>query len=435
MYVCGPTVYGYAHIGNARPAVIFDVLARVLRRDYPKLIYVRNITDIDDKINAVAMEQGVPIANITSTYTRAYHDDLEALGVLQPDVEPRVTNHIPQIIDMIDALLRAGHAYEAQHHVLFDVPSFDDYGELSHRNREDMLAGARVEVAPYKRDPADFVLWKPSSEELPGWDSPWGRGRPGWHIECSTMAETHLGDTIDIHGGGHDLIFPHHENENAQSVCAHDGISFCRYWVHNGLITVEGEKMAKSVGNILLIRDLLEQVSGEAVRLALLSAHYRGPLDWTEEGVLQARRSLDRLYQALRDMQGVPVVDRSQRDVPETFLDCLRDDLNTPKAMAVLFGLAREAHTAVDEVQKCRIKKEMLAAGDLLGLLQQDPEVWFGGADVGLDTPRIERLIKEREAARMAKDFETADRIRDMLLEQGVILEDVADGTRWRVDS
>jgi cysteinyl-tRNA synthetase len=434
MYVCGPTVYSYAHIGNARPAVIFDVLARLLRREFPKLVYVRNITDIDDKINTAAAEQGVSIADITSTYTRAYHEDLEALGVLAPDIEPRVTNHIPQIIVMIDALLQAGHAYEEQQHVLFDVPSFDKYGELSHRNHEDMLAGARVEVAPYKRDPADFVLWKPSSEELPGWDSPWGRGRPGWHIECSTMAEAHLGDTIDIHGGGHDLIFPHHENENAQSVCAHNGAPFCRYWVHNGLITVESEKMAKSVGNILLVHDLLQQAPGEAIRLALLSAHYRGPLDWTEEGVLQARRSLDRLYQALRDMQDVPVVDRSQGDIPETFLDCLRDDLNTPKAMAVLFGLAREAHTAVDEVQKSRIKKEMLAAGDLLGLLQQDPEVWFGSADAGLDTARIERLIKEREAARMAKDFETADRIRDMLLEQRVILEDVADGTRWRVD-
>ncbi len=435
MYVCGPTVYGYAHIGNARPAVIFDVLARLLRREFPRVVYVRNITDIDDKINAAAMAQGISIADITSTYTQAYHDDLEALGVLAPDVEPRVTNHIPQIIEMIDSLLQAGHAYEAQDHVLFDVSSFNDYGELSHRNRADMLAGARVEIAPYKRDPADFVLWKPSSEDLPGWDSPWGRGRPGWHIECSTMAEAHLGDTIDIHGGGRDLIFPHHENENAQSVCAHNGISFCRYWVHNGLITVESEKMAKSVGNILLVRDLLKQAPGEAIRLALLNAHYRGPLDWTEEGVMQARRSLDRLYQALRDMHDVPVVDSSQRKIPDTFLNCLRDDLNTPKALAILFGLAREAHTAADKAQKSRIKNEMLAAGDLLGLLQQDPEVWFGGADAGLDTAHIEHLIKQREAARMSKDFEKADRIRDMLLEQGVILEDVADGTRWRVAS
>lgn len=434
MYVCGPTVYSYAHIGNARPAVVFDVLARLLRREYPTLVYVRNITDIDDKINAAAKEQGVSITDITNNYTRAYHDDLEALGVLAPDFEPRVTHHMPQIIEMIDALLQAGHAYLAQHHVLFHVPSFADYGELSHRNREDMLAGARVEVAPYKRDPADFVLWKPSGEDLPGWDSPWGRGRPGWHIECSTMAEVHLGDTIDIHGGGHDLIFPHHENENAQSVCAHNGVPFCRYWVHNGLITVEGEKMAKSVGNILLVRDLLQQAPGEAIRLALLNAHYRGPLDWTEEGVLQARRSLDRLYQALRDMDDVPVVDDiSQREIPRTFLDCLRDDLNTPKALAVLFGLARDAHTAVDNGQRSRIKNDMLAAGDLLGLLQQDPEVWFGSAGAGMDTAHIERLIKEREAARMCKDFEKADRIRDELLAQGVVLEDVANGTRWRV--
>ncbi len=433
MYVCGPTVYSFAHIGNARPAVVFDVLARFLRREYPTLVYVRNVTDIDDKINAAAAEQGVSISAITRTFTRAYHEDLEALGVMAPDVEPRVTNHIPQIIDMIDELLRAGYAYEEQNHVLFHVPSFGDYGELSHRNPEDMLAGARVDVAPYKRDPADFVLWKPSSDKLPGWDSPWGRGRPGWHIECSAMAEAHLGNTIDIHGGGHDLIFPHHENENAQSVCAHQGVPFCRYWVHNGLITIEGEKMAKSVGNILLVRDLLKQAPSEAIRLALLTAHYRGPLDWTGEGVLQARRSLDRLYQALRDMYDIPVIDHSRRNVPDTFLDCLRDDLNTPKALAVLFGLAREAHTVADKAHKSRIKNEMLAAGELLGLLQQDPEVWFVGADAGINTAHIERLIKEREAARIARDFDTADRIRDTLLAQGVILEDVAEGTRWRV--
>ncbi len=433
MYVCGPTVYSYAHIGNARPAVVFDVLARLLRREYPTLVYARNITDIDDKINAAAMEQGVPISDITRTYTQAYHEDLEALGVLPPDIEPRVTEHMPQIIAMIDALLRAGHAYEEQRHVLFNVPSFDRYGELSHRNREDMLAGARVEVAPYKRDPSDFVLWKPSSGDLPGWDSPWGRGRPGWHIECSTMAEVHLGDTIDIHGGGHDLIFPHHENENAQSVCAHAGVPFCRYWVHNGLIAIEGEKMAKSVGNIMLVRDLLAQAPGEAIRLALLNAHYRGPLDWTAEGLTQARRSLDRLYQALRDLKQVPDSDNSQRNIPEAFMECLRDDLNTPRALAELFGLAHQAHTATKTSDKQRIKKQMLAAGDMLGLLQQDPEQWFGGVDAGLDTARIETLIKEREAARRSKDFDTADRIRNTLLEQGVILEDVTGGTRWRV--
>ena len=435
MYVCGPTVYSYAHIGNARPAVVFDVLARVLRREFGGLVYVCNITDIDDKINAAAAEMGKSIGEITSTFTYAYHEDLEALKVLPPDVEPRVTTHIPQIIKMIAALVKSGHAYEEQSHVLFHVSSFPGYGELSHRNQDDMLAGARVEVAPYKRAPSDFVLWKPSTEDLPGWDSPWGRGRPGWHIECSAMAKAHLGDTIDIHGGGHDLIFPHHENERAQSTCAHGGTPFCHYWVHNGLITVDEEKMAKSIGNILLVRDLLQDAPGEAIRMVLLSAHYRGPLDWNEEGLQQARRSLDRLYQALRDMREIPVADEFRTEIPIEFLDCLRDDLNTPRALAVLFGLAHRAHTANDREEKIRIKSELLAAGELVGLLQTDPDVWFGSQDKDMDTAEIERLIKEREDARAAKDFEKADRIRNTLHQKGIVLEDSAKGTRWRIAS
>ncbi len=433
MYVCGPTVYSYAHIGNARPAVVFDVLARLLRKEFQGVVYVRNITVIDDKINAAAAELGVPIHEITNRYTQAYHKDLDALGVLPPDVEPRVTDHIPQIIDMIRALMSNGHAYEAEGHVLFHVPSFPEYGQLAHRSRDDMLAGARVEVAPWKRDPADFVLWKPSDETLPGWESPWGRGRPGWHIECSTMAEAHLGETIDIHGGGHDLIFPHHENENAQSVCAHAGKPFCRYWVHNGLITVEGEKMAKSVGNILLVHDLLRRSSGEAIRMALLAAHYRGPLDWTQDSVARARRSLDRLYQVLRDMKGVPLPEEREAVPPGAFMDCLRDDMNTPKALAVLFGLVRHAHTTPDEKEKSRIKSELLAAGEILGILQQDPEVWFGLGGEAVDSKEIDRLVRERDAARAARDFQRADAIRDVLLQKGIVLEDGAQGTRWRV--
>ncbi len=434
MYVCGPTVYSYAHIGNARPAVVFDILARLLREEFPGVVYVRNITDIDDKINAAAVEQGVPIDDITARYTRAYHKDLEALGVLPPDVEPRVTTHIPRIIDMIQALLRSEHAYEAEGHVLFHVPSYSAYGQLSHRNTDEMQAGARVEVAPWKRDPADFVLWKPSTAEQPGWDSPWGRGRPGWHIECSTLADVHLGETIDIHGGGHDLIFPHHENENAQSTCAHGGKPFCRYWVHNGLITVEGEKMAKSVGNILLVHDLLQRMPGEAIRMALLAAHYRGPLDWTQDSVPRARRGLDRLYQVLRDMRDIPLPEEGTDGPPSEFMACLRDDLNTPRALAVLYGLVRRAHTSTDLKERSRVKSELLAAGEILGILQQDPEVWFGGAGEALDNAEIERLIRRRESARAARDFQTADAIRQELLEKGIVLEDGAQGTRWRVE-
>ncbi|MDN5873883.1 MAG: cysteine--tRNA ligase [Sinobacteraceae bacterium] len=433
LYVCGPTVYSYAHIGNARPAVVFDVLARLLRRLYPKLVYTRNITDIDDKINKAAASEGVDIGTIADRYAAAYHADLEALGVLPPDFEPRVTQHIPQIVTMIEQLIAAGHAYAAEGHVLFDVPSYPDYGQLSKRDRRELLAGARVETAPYKKDPGDFVLWKPSSDEQPGWDSPWVRGRPGWHIECSAMAAAMLGDTIDIHGGGHDLVFPHHENERAQSICAHGGKTFARYWVHNGHLTMSHAKMSKSVGNILLLRDLLATTPGEAVRLALLTGHYRQPLDWEDNTLPDAHKKLDRLYGALRDAGELPP---SNATAPDSFTDALSDDLNTPAALAELFELARALNKTEDTQDKARIAAQMRDAGALLGLLQQSPTAWFEGASANSDDQMADADIDARIAARAdaktAKDYAEADRIRDELKANGVIIEDSAQGTRWR---
>jgi cysteinyl-tRNA synthetase len=328
MYLCGPTVYNYAHIGNARPAVVFDLLARLLRRRY-KLTFARNLTDVDDKINAAAMESGKSIDEITARFIKAYNDDMGALGVQPPDVEPRATQHIAEMIAMIETLIRKGHAYEAQGHVLFDVGSHADYGALSKRDLREMIAGARVEVAPYKKAAHDFVLWKPSTPELPGWDSPWGRGRPGWHIECSAMAKKHLGETIDIHAGGRDLIFPHHENELAQSSCAHDGAEFARYWLHNGFLSMDSEKMSKSLGNVLLVHDMLKTIPGEVIRLALLSAHYKQPLDWSDETILSARRMLDRLYGAVRGIDICAAV-RAAAEPPAALVAALEDDLNSP---------------------------------------------------------------------------------------------------------
>lgn len=430
MYVCGPTVYSYAHIGNARPAVVFDVLARVLRLEFPGLCYVRNITDIDDKINLAAAEKGVAISEIAARYTRAYHEDLAELGVLPPDVEPRATDYVDSIIEMISNLIDKGHAYAAEGHVLFSVASYPRYGELSHRDREEMLAGARIEVAPYKNDPGDFVLWKPSTEELPGWSSPWGRGRPGWHIECSVMAASHLGETIDIHGGGHDLIFPHHENEIAQSTCAHDGTTFVRYWLHNGFVNVNSEKMSKSLGNVLLVRNLLKEAPGEAIRLALLNAHYRAPLDWSDDTLAQAKRRLDGLYQTLRSLSGVQ--DEPQVELPSGFIDALDDDLNTPRALAELSSLARQANTTTESSQLAFLKSSIKRCGEVLGLLQQDPARWFGEGAKDLDTALIEQLILDRNAAREAKDYGEADKVRGRLAELGVTIEDGPEGTRWR---
>ena len=433
MYVCGPTVYSYAHIGNARPAVIFDVLIRMLRHQWPNVVYARNITDIDDKINAAALEQGVEIGVITDRFEAIYRDDMTSLGVAPPDIEPHATDHIPEMIAMMDKLIAEGHAYAAEGHVLFNVPSFAEYGRLSKRDQDDLLAGARVEVAPYKKDPSDFILWKPSTPDLPGWDSPWGRGRPGWHLECSCMIEKHLGRTIDIHGGGIDLVFPHHENEIAQSTCAHAGDTFVRYWLHNGFVNVDREKMSKSIGNVLLVHDLLDQAPGEAIRLALLSAHYRQPLDWTDDGLAQAVRMLDRLYGALRTLSDIDADGAAAPDAD--FLSALNDDLNTPKALAALFELARQANTAGTTADKCRIKGALLASAALMGLLALDPEDWFAGATDdgdGPDADEIEQLIQARKDARTAKGFAEADRIRDSLAAQGITLEDGADGTKWR---
>ena len=433
MYVCGPTVYNFSHIGNARPAVVFDVLARVLRRLYPNVIYARNITDIEDKIIAAAKEQGVPISVVTEKYADIYRKDMGTLGVKLPDIEPKATDAIPDMISIMERLIASGHAYEAEGHVLFHVASYKDYGSLSRRDLDDMIAGARVEVAPYKKDATDFVLWKPSSDEQPGWDSPWGRGRPGWHIECSAMIEKHLGETIDIHAGGIDLQFPHHENEIAQSTCAHGGKLFSRFWLHNGFVNIEKEKMSKSIGNVLLVHDLIEQAPGEAIRLALLNGHYRQPLDWTGEGLEQARQMLNRLYGALRTLADVEAT--ANDAMPPEFLAALLDDLNTPKALAVLFDLAKQANLATDRDEKVRIKSALLAAGGLIGLLEQDPEIWFAGGGIAphIDAGEIEALIAARADARKNKDFKESDRIRDELSGRGIQIEDGPKGTTWRV--
>ncbi len=442
MYVCGPTVYNYVHIGNARPAVVFGLLACLLRRLYPGLVYARNITDVDDKINTAAASQGVPISQISERFTLAYLEDMAALGVEPPDVAPKATAHIDHIIELCHRLIEAGHAYVAEHHVLFDVASYPDYGHLSRRSTDEMQAGARVEVAPYKRNPGDFVLWKPSTPDLPGWDSPWGRGRPGWHIECSAMAAAHLGTTIDIHAGGIDLQFPHHENEIAQSTCAHGSV-FARYWLHNGLINLGGRKMSKSLGNITLVHDLLRQYPAEALRYVLLSAHYRQPLDWSEAAVDQAIRTLDRLYGTLRDLADVSA---DSEAAPESVLAALCDDLNTPDALAALAGIAAEARKSADPQQRRILKSRLLAAGSVLGLLQRPVEEWFKGdrsagtapaeadaTDAAAVSPgEIEALIDERELARKERDFARADAIREQLTVLGVLVEDGADGARWR---
>jgi len=431
MYLCGPTVYNYSHIGNARPAVVFDLFARVLRRRYD-LTYARNFTDVDDKINAASVETGKPIDEITAHYMEAYNDDMGALGVLPPDIEPRATQHIGEMVAMIEALIERGHAYEADGHVLFDVATDEDYGILSKRDLREMIAGSRVEVAPYKKAAHDFVLWKPSTPELPGWDSPWGRGRPGWHIECSAMAARHLGKTIDIHAGGQDLVFPHHENELAQSRCAHDGADFARYWVHNGFLSMDHEKMSKSLGNVVLVHDLIRLVPGEVIRLALLGAHYRQPLDWSEETIKSAKRMLDRLYGAIR---GIEISDaiRAEAVPPEALVAALEDDINTPKALAEFFALAKSLNKAGDAEEQSRLAASMLATGDLMGLLQSDPDAWFEGHVEGeLSSNDIEALIETRNEARAAKDFATADAVRDQLGAAGIKIEDGADGTSWR---
>ena len=432
LYVCGPTVYSYAHIGNARPAVIFDLLYRILSTRYPLVVYARNITDVDDKINAAAAEQNVPIDVISRHYTEIYHEDMAALGVGAPTVEPRATAHIPQMIRMVQQLIDSGHAYVADGHVLFSVESFPEYGALSGRDVAGMMAGARVEVADFKRHPGDFVLWKPSVDPQPGWDSPWGWGRPGWHLECSVMSEFHLGETIDIHGGGQDLVFPHHENEIAQSVCAHGGKTFARYWMHNGFVTVNKSKMSKSLGNTLVVHDLLEQNAGEVLRYLLLSAHYRQPLDWSDEALARARRTVDRIYGVMRDANEKFGPFEAAQSVSEKFMAALLDDLNTPDALAEINSEAKRLANAADTEAARESAGKLLAAGELIGLFQQDPATWLAGDTQGLDDAFIEQLIDERNAARKNRDFARADEIRAQLQAMDITLEDGADGTRWR---
>ena len=435
MYVCGPTVYNLAHIGNARPAVIFDVLARLLRLFYSDVTYVRNITDVDDKINAASIETGAKIGVITERFTSAYHQDMAALNIAQPDVEPRVTDHIEQIVNMIESLVEREHAYLAEGHVLFDIKSFPEYGELSGRSTDDMIAGARVEIAPYKHDPMDFVLWKPSTPELPGWESPWGRGRPGWHIECSAMSESHLGETIDIHGGGRDLIFPHHENEIAQSICAHGGSPYCRMWVHNGFVTVEGQKMSKSLGNVLLVRDLLDEAPAEAIRLALLSTHYRAALDWTTVRLDEAKRTLVKWYRALELCGTDSLSDEAAPDSEVVYALC--DDLNTSVVFARIHQLVGDLGQSSDPVEQAKLKHTIVASADVLGLLQQDPTTALAALTASslkrndIDAVWIEQRIEDRRLARLNKDFEQADHIRDELSAAGIRIEDSADGTTW----
>ncbi|GAB5469732.1 MAG: cysteine--tRNA ligase [Rhodospirillales bacterium] len=423
LYVCGPTVYDLAHIGNARPVVVFDTLFRLLRHHYgaDQVIYARNITDVDDKIIAAADSSGRPIEEITKETTRAFHQDMAALKALPPTVEPRATGSIAEMIALIERLIDKGNAYAADGHVLFAVASFDDYGRLSRHDRDALLAGARVDVAPYKRDPMDFVLWKPSDSDQPGWDSPWGRGRPGWHIECSAMAWQHLGPVFDIHGGGLDLVFPHHENEVAQSRCAHGTDRMAQLWMHNGYVVVEGEKMSKSLGNFLTVRQLLEEGhGGETVRLALLSGHYRHPLDVTKARLSESKAQLDRFYGALRGCELEAVAP------PKSVLSALGDDLNSPNAITALHGLAGAAYQG-DTTAASALK----AGGALLGLLQDDPEVWFHGG-AGLAAAEVEALIAERQAARKARDFARADALRDRLKAEGIELEDGPQGSSWR---
>ncbi len=431
MYLCGPTVYNFAHIGNARPAVVFDVLNRLLREHYPHVVFARNITDIDDKINTFAHDNNISIKEVSTKYAQAYNEDLKSLGVMMPDIEPYATDHVTEMIEMIEDLISKGHAYAAEGHALFDVTTYEHYGELSKRSLDDMLAGARVEVAGYKRNPGDFVLWKPSDDTQPGWDSPWGYGRPGWHIECSAMAAKHLGKTIDIHCGGKDLLFPHHENEVAQSCCANDTRNFANYWVHNGFITMSDQKMSKSLGNIQLIREVVADIGGEIARWVLLSAQYRQSVDWTPDSVAQAEKTIDRIYSTLRDVQDTEIDSTVVTDTQ--ILDALDDDLNTPKAFARVNQLAKSLANAESDADKRRLKSVLLKSCELLGVLQQEPETWFaqkqaGGADI---KNQVEQLIKERAQARTDKNWSRSDEIRDELDALGVVLEDSPEGTRW----
>ena len=438
MYTCGPTVYNYAHIGNARPAVVSDLLVRVLRQLYPKVTYVSNITDIDDKIINASIESGESIDTITKKYEKIYNEDMNSLGVLKPDIQPHATDFINEMIDLVQKMIANDTAYESEGHVLFNVKKYSSYGKLSGRNIEDQLAGSRVEVASYKKNAGDFVLWKPSVDNQPGWDSPWGFGRPGWHLECSTMSEQSLGLPFDIHGGGMDLIFPHHENEIAQSCGAHnedkDPTIFSKYWLHNAMLNIDGEKMSKSLGNIFYIRDYLKKCDGEILRLALLSGHYRQSINWTSDTIEQSKNTLDKFYRILNKVSDVEVDKKKIKKCPDKVLNALCDDLNTSKALAELNEIAKKLSSSTDLNEQIQLKTDFLASAQVFGILQKSPKKWLGigHAQDNLDGEHIENLIKERNDARLSKDFNRADEIRNKLAEMGIEIEDTPNGTIWR---
>ena len=435
IYACGPTVYNYAHIGNARMAVVNDLLVRFLKTIFPKVTYVSNITDIDDKIIATSQANKIPINILTEKFTKIYNKDMGRLGVNLPDIQPKATDHIQEMIKLTIMLIKNNYAYEKDGHVMFNVPAFKKYGSLSGRNREEQIMVSRVEIAPYKKDATDFILWKPSPFPMPGWDSPWGFGRPGWHLECSAMSEKILGLPFDIHSGGMDLIFPHHENEIAQSCAAHnkaDNIqSFANFWFHNGFVNVEGEKMSKSIGNISLVHELIKEYKGEVLRITLLSAHYRQPLNWTKDIIKQNSTMLDGLYRTLKDLENINAYVKSNT-ILSNLIEGLYDDLNTPKVIAELNVLANQAASA-DENRKVEIKFNLLEVGKILGILQEKPDDWLGyGKSEKVDETMIERLIKNRNKARREKNFDMADKIRDELKEMGIKIEDKSNGTIWR---
>ena len=438
MYTCGPTVYNYSHIGNARPAVVSDLLVRVLRQLYSKVTYVSNITDIDDKIINTSIESGESISAITEKYEKIYNEDMNSLGVIKPDIQPHATDFINEMIDLVNKMIDNGTAYESEGHVLFNVTKYSAYGKLSGRNIEDQLAGSRVEVASYKKNAGDFVLWKPSSEGQPGWESPWGFGRPGWHLECSTMAEQSLGLPFDIHGGGMDLIFPHHENEIAQSCGAHnedkDPTIFAKYWLHNAMLNIDGEKMSKSLGNIFYIRDYLEKYDGEILRLALLSGHYRQSINWTNETIEQSQNTLDKFYRLLHKVSDIDTDEKLINKCPEKVLNALCDDLNTSKALAEINEISKKLSSAIEVEDKIKYKTQFLAAAQVFGILQKSPKKWLGIGETqdNLDSKLIDNLINERNKARSSKDFNKADQIRNQLTELGIEIEDTPNGTIWR---
>ena len=428
IYACGPTVYNYAHIGNARMAVVFDTFVRTLRFIFPKVTYVSNITDIDDKIIEAAVEQNVEISVITKKFTKIYNEDMAKLNVLEPDVQPKATEYIPEMIDLIKELIEKDFAYEKDGHVLFHVPNYENYGKLSNRIKDEQIAGSRVDVADFKKDPADFVLWKPSTDEQPGWDSPWGTGRPGWHTECSAMSEKTLGLPLDVHGGGRDLIFPHHENEIAQSCCTaaenSNPESYAKYWMHNGFVTVDGEKMSKSLGNIILVNELTQKYHGEVIRLALLSTHYRQALDWNDNVIHQAKKLLDKLYSLLNELNDV----KESKEPDNDLIEILLDDLNTPGLMANINKLLKNAES-LEEGDKPNLKSNLLLIGKLMGILEDKSYNQISSEF----KDKVDNLIEDRSNAKKKRDFELADKIRSELIDLGVEINDSPEGTTWKV--